>query len=343
MIRIDTIDAHTAGEPLRLIVAGFPAVEGRTILEQREFVRENYDNLRRALMLEPRGHADMYGALLTPPEHPGSHAGVLFMHNEGFSTMCGHGVIAVVTIAIERNLIVMPREPDGSVRITLDSPAGPIEAVASVAQPFRAAHADTARVTSVRFRNVPSFVLHPAVPLRIGTRDVRADVAFGGAFYAIVDSEAVGIPIVPERLADLRRVGMEIKHAVERAVKVEHPLEPQLHGIYGTIFTGPPSDETADLRNVTIFADAEVDRSPCGTGTAAVMAVLSAMGMLIEGEQVFTHESIIGTRFRGRIAGNTRVADLEAIIPEIEGESNITGEHVFLIDERDPLKYGFRI
>ena len=345
MTRIETIDAHTAGEPLRLIVSGFPTVEGATILEQREFVRENYDHLRRALMLEPRGHADMYGALLTTPEHPGSHAGVLFMHNEGYSTMCGHGVIAVTTIAIERNLILLPHEADGTVRLTLDSPAGPIYATAILER--------DGVVKSVRFRNVPSFVLHAAVPVVVGNREVRADVAFGGAFYAIVDSEAVGIPIVPERLPELRKAGMEIKHAIEKAVKVEHPLEPQLHGIYGTIFTGPPSDETADLRNVTIFADAEVDRSPCGTGTAAVMAVLAAMGMLTEGEQVFTHESIIGTRFRGRVAGTTTVStsnlqlpttnEIEAIIPEIEGSAYITGENTFLIDDRDPLRHGFRL
>jgi proline racemase len=345
MLRIQTIDAHTAGEPLRLIVGGFPTVEGTTILEQREFVRATYDHLRCALMLEPRGHADMYGALLTPPEHPGSHAGVLFMHNEGFSTMCGHGVIAVTTIAIERDLITVPREADGSVRLRLDSPAGPIEAVATMSG---------ARVESVSFRNVPSFVLHPAVPVRMGGREVRADVAFGGAFYAIVDSEAVGIPIVPERLSDLRRAGMEVKHAVERIVRVEHPLEPQLHGIYGTIFTGQPSDEAADLRNVTIFADAEVDRSPCGTGTAAVMAVLSAMGILGTAGQVFTHESIIGTRFRGRIVERLSLSipdaglqtpgeEIEAIVPEIEGEAYITGEHTFLIDDRDPLGYGFRL
>ena len=333
MLRIQTIDAHTAGEPLRLIVAGFPAVEGTTVLEQREFVRSRYDSLRRALMLEPRGHADMYGALLTPPERPGSHAGVLFMHNEGFSTMCGHGVIAVGTIAVERNLIVVPREADGSVRLTLDSPAGEIRATVRTSGD---------RVVSVAFRNVPSFVLHPSLPVRIGSRDVRVDVAFGGAFYAIVDSESVGIPVVPERLADLRRVGMEIKQAVERAVTVSHPLEPQLHGIYGTIFTGQPSDAFADLRNVTIFADAEVDRSPCGTGTAAVMAVLSAMGILGR-EQQFTHESIIGTKFRGRAVDDTVVGELPAIVPEIEGEAYITGEHTFLIDDRDPLRHGFRI
>jgi proline racemase len=331
---IRTIDAHTAGEPLRLIVDGFPPIEGHTILEQRDFVREHYDDLRRALMLEPRGHADMYGAILTPPEHPGSHSGILFMHNDGFSTMCGHGVIAVTTIIIERGLMDLPRGADGSVELTLDAPAGPIR--------LRAKTSD-GHVTSVSFRNVPSFVLHPALAVRIGSRDVRVDVAFGGAFYAIVDSESVGIPILGARLADLRRVGMEIKHAVEKAVTVEHPTEPGLHGIYGTIFTGPPSDEHADLRNVTIFADAEVDRSPCGSGTAAVMAVLSAMGMLSDPDQIFRHESIIGTLFRGRVVENVAVGDLEAIIPEIEGAAYITGEHTFFIDRRDPLTFGFRL
>jgi proline racemase len=300
----------------------------------------------------------MYGALLTPPEREDSHAGVLFMHNEGYSTMCGHGVIAVTTIAVERNLIVVPREADGSVRLTLDSPAGPIHAVAKtagartgVAQRFSPAGIDVAqgfspagtRVTSVTFRNVPSFVLHPSLTVRAGHRDIRADVAFGGAFYAIVDSEAVGIPIVPERLPDLRRVGMEIKHAVEKAVRVEHPLDPQLKGLYGTVFTGPPSGDNADLRNVTIFADAQVDRSPCGTGTAAVMAVLAAMGMLVAPGQIFRHESIIGTTFRGRVAGETKIGELDAIIPEIEGEAFITGESTFLIDDDDPLRHGFRI
>ncbi len=333
MLRIQTIDAHTAGEPLRLIVSGFPDVQGTTILEQREYVRAEYDHLRRALMLEPRGHADMYGALLTPPERRGSHAGVLFMHNEGFSTMCGHGVIAVSTIAVERNLLAVRREADGSVKITLDSPAGEIHATAFTSGD---------RVTHVGFRNVPSFVLHPSLPVRVGNREVRVDVAFGGAFYAIVDSESVGIPVLPERLPDLRRVGMEIKHAVEKAVTVEHPLEPQLRGIYGTIFTGQPSDPFADLRNVTIFADAEVDRSPCGTGTAAVMAVLSAMGILGRDQQ-FTHESIIGTKFRGRVVDETTVGELAAIVPWIEGEAYITGENMFLIDERDPLRHGFRI
>jgi proline racemase len=334
LITIQTIDAHTAGEPLRLIVGGFPAIEGGTILEKREFVREHYDHLRTALMLEPRGHADMYGAVLTEPERPGSDAGILFMHNEGYSTMCGHGVIAVVTIALERGLIV-PRE--GAGEIVFDAPAGKIAARATM----RKTDGRTV-VDRVSFVNVPSFTLHGGVPIRLGNRELRVDVAFGGAFYAIVDSESAGIPITRERLGDLRRAGMAIKHAAEAAVRVEHPLEAGLHGIYGTIFTGPPSTDEAHLRNVTIFADAEVDRSPCGTGTCAVMAVLSSMGLLDE-TGTFVHESIIGTRFRGRIAGTTSLGEIPAILPEIEGEAHITGEHTFLIDDRDPLREGFRL
>ena len=331
---IRTIDAHTAGEPLRLVIDGFPRIEGETMLEKRAFVREHHDDLRRALMLEPRGHADMYGALLTEPEHPGSDAGVLFMHNEGLSTMCGHGIIAVVTIALERGLMTLPAGRD---TIVLDAPAGPIRARAAM---------NGARVTSVRFVNVPSFVLHGGLAVRCGTRQVRADVAYGGAFYAIVDSESVGIPLRPERLPQLREAGMEIKRAVEAAVTVVHPDEPGLHGVYGTIFTGPPESEAADLRNVTIFAEAEVDRSPCGTGTCAVMAVLAEMGMLEPG-QVFRHESIIGTTFRGRVLETVSVPTagdpLSGIVPELEGEAYITGEHTFILDPRDPLVRGFRL
>ena len=338
MITLRTIDAHAAGEPLRLIVGGFPRVEGRTMLEKREWVRENHDDLRRALMLEPRGHADMYGALLTEPERPGSDAGVLFMHNEGYSTMCGHGVIAVVTIALERGLL-MPRA--GRDHIVLDAPAGPIRATAKT-RPVRPGVTDGTRVESVTFRNVPSFVLHAGVPVRLGSRQLLADVAFGGAFYAIVDSEAAGIPIRPDRLPELRRAGMSISEGIASVLRIAHPDDPELTGIYGTIFTGPPESADADLKNVTIFADAEVDRSPCGTGTSAVMAVLAAMGLLGP-EQIFTHESIIGTTFRGRLVEETTAGEIPAIVCEIEGAAHITGEHTFYIDERDPLRHGFKL
>ena len=330
MLTLKTIDAHAAGEPLRLIVDGFPSPRGTTMLAKREWVRTHADHLRRALMLEPRGHADMYGAVLTEPVTPGSHAGVLFMHNEGYSTMCGHGIIAVTTMAIERGLIMPGAEGE---TIVYDAPAGTIRARAKMA---------AGRVESVSFVNVPSFVLHGGLSVTLANRTIRADVAFGGAFYAIVDAEAAGLPIDPAHLPELRRVGMDIKEAIEATLTIVHPLDPGLSGIYGTIFTGPPSDDTADLRNVTIFADAEVDRSPCGTGTAAVMAVIDAMGLL-GGDRPFVHESLIGTRFNGRVASRTQVGDYPAIVPEIEGSAWITGEHTFLVDDDDPLREGFRI
>jgi len=339
MLRLKTIDAHAAGEPLRLIVDGFPTPRGRTMLEKREWVLNHADHLRRALMLEPRGHADMYGALFTEPVSPGSHAGVLFMHNEGYSTMCGHGVVAVTTIALERGLLL----PGGDgASIVYDSPAGTIRARARVRAGGGTEDAEAVRVESVAFVNVPSFVLYGGLTVKLASRQIRADVAFGGAFYAIVDSEAVGLPIDAGHLPELRRIGMEIKHAIEDVYTIAHPLEPGLHGIYGTIFTGPPSDERADLRNVTIFADAEVDRSPCGTGTAAVMAVVDAMGLLSD-DRPFVHESLIGTRFNGRIVSRTEVGDYQAIVPEIEGSAWITGEHTFLVDDEDPLREGFRL
>ena len=311
------------------------------MLDKREWVTGTQDHLRRALMLEPRGHADMYGAILTEPVSPGSHAGVLFMHNDGYSTMCGHGVIAVTTIALERGLLM----PGGDGRtIVYDSPAGTIQAGdardGSAAlgrrrwQPRRLAQGSVgvSRVVAssqrgVRPANVPqrpSFVLHGALVVKLGSRQIRADVAFGGAFYAIVDSEAVGLPIDAAHVPELRRVGMDIRRAIETAHPIAHPLETGLRGIYGTIFTGPPNDSRADLRNVTVFADAQVDRSPCGTGTAAVMAVIDAMGLLAD-DKPFVHESLVGTLFSGRVAGRTQVGDYEAIVPEIEGSAWITG------------------
>jgi proline racemase len=329
---IKTIDAHVEGEPLRLIVDGFPAPLGRTMLEKREWVRKRQDHLRRSLMLEPRGHADMYGAILTEPVSPGSHAGVLFMHNDGYSTMCGHGIIGVTTIALERGLL-MPGG-DGQT-IVYDAPAGTIRARATSRLP-----GSDVRVEHVAFVNVPSFVLHGGLVVKLGNRQIRVDVAFGGAFYAIVDSEAVGLPIDAAHLPELRRVGMEIMRAIDAAHVIVHPLDAGLCGIYGAIFTGPSN--AVDLRNVTVFAGAQVDRSPCGTGTAAVMAVIDAMGLLT-GDQPFVHESVIGTRFSGRVVGRTKVGEYQAIVPEIEGSAWITGEHTFLIDEDDPLKHGFRI
>src|SRR5882724_11356228 len=260
MLTLKTIDAHAAGEPLRLIVDGFPSPRGATMLDKREWVKRHADHLRRALMLEPRGHADMYGAILTEPVSPGSHAGVLFMHNEGYSTMCGHGVVAVTTIALERGLLmpggdgtaIVYDSPAGTIRArarlgsTVDSPAGSELGTHGPSSLDPSSAKGELRVESVAFLNVPSFVLHGGLSVKLASRQIRVDVAFGGAFYAIVDSEAVGLPIDIAHLPELRRAGMEIKHAIESVHTVAHPLEPGLRGIYGTIFTGPPSDERAD-------------------------------------------------------------------------------------------------
>ena len=330
--RIRTIDAHAAGEPLRLIVDGFPRPQGRTMLDKRAWVKKHNDWIRRGLMFEPRGHINMYGAVLTEPVEADSHTGILFMHNEGYSTMCGHGIVAVTTIAIERELLFVAED---QTTVVFDSPAGPVRARATLVS-----NRSTRRVESVSFVNVPSFVLHPGVTVKIAGREVSVDVAFGGAFYAIVDTEAAGLPLSISELPQLRQTGMEIKYAVEAAVRVAHPFQSSLEGIYGTIFTGVAESPDADLRNVTIFADAQVDRSPCGTGTGAVMAVLDAMG-LIDDDRPFVNESLLGTVFRGRVVERVKVGDYSAIVPEIEGSAWITGEHTFIIDENDPLRSGF--
>ena len=351
--RIRTIDAHAAGEPLRLVIDGLPAPEGRTMLEKRAWAMKRLDHLRKSIILEPRGHTDMYGALLTEPVTRDANAGVLFMHNEGWSTMCGHGIIAVTTIAIERGLIwLAPPEPGpgGSNRgngengakptsldVQYDTPAGLVHARAHLAH-----HGDSVRVESVAFRNVASFVFEPSLTVPVGGRKIPVDVAFGGAFYAIVDAEAAGLPIDAAHLPELRRLGMTIAREVEKLRRVVHPNDAGLEGIYGTVFTAPAHRPEAHLRNVTIFADAEVDRSPCGTGTAAVMAVLNDMGLLLD-DVPFVHESIGGTTFKGRVVGRAEVGEKAAIVPEIEGSAWITGEHTFLIDGDDPLKAGFRL
>ena len=327
--RVSTIDAHAAGEPLRLVVEGFPAPVGASMLDKRAWVRRRHDRIRRALMREPRGHADMYGAVLTEPVSPGAHAGVLFMHNEGYSTMCGHGVIAVVKIAVEHRLLHLP---DPAADILLDTPAGTVRA--------RADLRGDGGVESVSFVNVPSFVLRAGTPVKVDGRVVPVDVAFGGAFYAIVDSESAGVPLRREELATLRALGGRIGGRIEKALDVVHPVDARLRGIYGTIFTGPPDAEGAHLRNVTVFADAQVDRSPCGTGTSAVMAVVDAMGLLDPGGR-FVHESLIGTTFAGTVEDRTSVGELPAIVPRIEGRAWVTGRHEFVIDDDDPLRDGF--
>jgi trans-L-3-hydroxyproline dehydratase len=324
--RVGTIESHAAGEPLRVIVEGLDPIPGATILEKRRFARERLDGLRRALMFEPRGHADMYGAIPTAAVTPDGDLGVLFLHNEGWSTMCGHGVIALVTVALEARLLEAKNE------VRLDTPAGRV-----TARPRR----DGPRVSSVAFENVPSFVVSLDDRVDVpGIGELRYDLAFGGAFYAFVDAATLGLALTPERFRDLIAAGIAIKRAVQRTRDVRHPREADLSFLYGTIFTGPAMAKDADSRNVCIFADGEVDRSPTGTGVSARVAIERARGRLAPGA-AFVVESILGTRFVGRSVRDVRWEGYDAVVPEVEGSAWITGRSELWFAPDDPLPEGF--
>lgn len=325
---IRTIDAHAEGEPLRVILGGFPPLAGATQLERRRAAREQHDRLRTALMWEPRGHADMYGCLLTEPQ-PGGDFGVLFLHNEGYSTMCGHGIIAVTTVVLEIGLFPM-QSPRTTLRI--DTPAGRVTSVA---------HIDNGRVSHVTFRNVASFVLERDASVDVpGLGRVRYDIAFGGAFYAYVDAAPLGFSLVPAEASALIEAGRAIKRAVSEAGSLHHPDDPDLAFLYGTIFVGPAHAPDAHSRNVCIFADGEVDRSPTGTGVSGRLALHHARGEL-EPDETIVIESLLGTRFTGRVVEETRVGDLPAVIPEVGGRAFLTGRHEFYLDPSDPHAAGF--
>lgn len=322
-----TLDAHAGGEPLRLILSGVPELRGESILARRAEMLAEHDHIRRALMWEPRGHADMYGALLTPPVTPEADYGVLFMHNEGYSLMCGHGIIAVTTMLLETGRHPLPDGARDTAMIAYDAPAGLIRATATLAD---------GRVTRVAFTNVPSFVYHPGVVVQLpwSTEPQAVPVVFGGAFYALLNAADAGLRVEPTQTAALIDAGMAVKQAVRAALDIRHPLDPGLTDLYGTIICGEPG-EGADARNVTIFADGEVDRSPCGTGTAARLAWIHAQGQITVGTP-WVHESITGSRFSARVLHETQVGPHAAIVPEIAGQAWITGEHTFRVAADDP-------
>lgn len=320
---VTAVDYHTAGEPFRIVSGGVPPLRGRTILEKRQFALEHLDHLRQLLVFEPRGHADMYGGFVTEPEDEGAQLGVVFFHNAGYSTACGHGTIALVTWAVE-TASVPTSGP--KTEVIVDVPSGRLKTVAIV---------HDGRVRSVRFRNVPSFVLADSLRVKVAGRSIDAAVAYGGAFYAIVPSEVFELPIEPAFVPRYIELGREIKAAIEATREIVHPVEPELEGIYGVMFT-------AGNRNVTVFADGEVDRSPCGSGTSARLAVLDARGELARGATLM-HESVIGSRFASRVVGDDRVGDFPAVITEVEGSAHLTGFHQFVLTPDDPIGTGFLI
>lgn len=328
-LRISTIDAHTGGEPFRVIVSGFPELKGDTILERRRFAKENYDKLRKVLMFEPRGHADMYGCILTPPVSPNADIGVLFTHNEGYSTMCGHGIIALTKVLLDAEFF--PKTAPETI-LKIDTPAGLVIAHARIVDDM---------VESVYFHNVPSFVV--ALDEIIDVPElgkIRFDLAFGGAFYAYVQAKDVGLTCLPKDFRRLIEKGMFIKNALMKGREIPHPFEKDLSFLYGTIFIENAESSENHSRNVCIFADGEVDRSPTGTGVSARLAIHYARNEIKIGEPIVI-ESIVGSEFIGRVHRETSFGNYRAIIPEVEGSAFITGRHEFLLDPKDQFPEGF--
>ncbi len=334
---ITTIDAHTAGEPFRIITGGLPELEGTTILERRQFMHRHYDFIRQALMWEPRGHYNMYGCVVTEPVTPEADVGVLFMHNEGYSTMCGHGTIALVTVLLETGAIPIKGE---HTPVNLDTPAGLVRATAHFDDT-----GDTGRVAYISFLNVPSFLYARDIAIDVPVLGrLTLDIAFGGAFYAILPAAQVGLSVAPAHLAQLAAAGQAIKVAVNETLAVNHPFEADLSFVYGTIFTGPPENPAHHSRNICIFANAEVDRSPTGTGVSARLALHSARGEITD-DQTIIIESILGAAsvFRGRVFERTQFGPHSAIVPEVSGTAHIVGRNEWIIDPRDTLGKGFLV
>jgi proline racemase len=322
-MRLQTVDMHTGGEPLRVFVSGLPPIVGNTVLEKRRYFRDHYDYIRTGTMWEPRGHSDMYGAVMTPSTD--ANFDVFFLHNEGYSTMCGHAIIALTTLAVETGMT-----PAGN--LTFSVPAGLIAARARL---------EDGRAREVSFRNVPSFAYAIDQNINVpGVGHVRFDIAYGGAFYALVEAQPLGLSLAPSESNRLIDYGRRIKHAVMNAMEITHPFEPDLSFLYGTIFTGPAGHADCHSRNVCIFADGELDRSPTGSGVSARAALLHSKGELRLG-QTLTIESILGTRMTVQAAEKVKYGPYEAVIPEVGGTAFITGRSEFYFDPEDPLRNGF--
>lgn len=321
---------HTCGEPLRVIIDGLPELKGNSVLEYRRYMKENLDHIRTALMFEPRGHADMYGCVLLPPNDPSADFGILFLHNEGYSTMCGHAIIAITKLAVEMGWV---EKHSPETKLEIDAPCGRITSFAKISD---------GQVESVYFHCVPSFVVALDQEVEVaGIGNLTYDLAYGGAFYAYVDADKLGLSLTSDNYRELIVKGMDIKHAVTRASdKVKHPFEDDLSFLYGTIFISKTALSGGDNRNVCVFAEGELDRSPTGSGVAGRMAIHHKRQELSLGNEMIV-ESILGTKFIGSINSVVSYGPYEAVIPKIAGNAFIVGQNAWLIDPNDPLQNGF--
>ncbi|XP_061668614.1 trans-L-3-hydroxyproline dehydratase isoform X1 [Syngnathoides biaculeatus] len=329
---LSTVDMHTGGEPVRVVVSGYPRVEGDTLLAKRRFARDHLDHLRRALMLEPRGHYDMYGALPVPSELPDADVGVLFMHNAGYSTMCGHAVLALGRFALDYGLVKEPRSPETPVNI--HCPCGLVRAFVEYAD---------GKTGAVRFLSVPAFVFAADVTVAVeGFGDVTVDISYGGAFYAFVDAQRFGLDVRESRTRDLADAAAAVTEAVKSQVKLRHPLDDDLAFLYGTVLTDGKdlfsSDATA---NVCVFADAQVDRSPTGSGVTARVALQYRKGLIRLNQSRTFQSGATGSQFTGKAVEETTCGDFKAVVVEVAGRAFYTGVSCFVQESDDRLKDGF--
>ena len=324
-------DMHTGGEPLRIVTNGYPQIPGATILEKRAYVRDNLDHLRRILMFEPRGHADMYGALLVEPSLPGADLAVLFMHNEGYSTMCGHAIIALGRFAVDRGLVSAAGD---TARVNIECPCGMVVADVTIRD---------GKAAEVSFESVPSFLFAGDVRVDVpGHGKINCDVAYGGAFYALAPADAFGLEFGREPVADFIEAADRLTEAVKQAVALSHPDAKDLAFLYGSILTDGGEGEGKPSRNICVFADRQVDRSPTGSGVTARMAALHAKGK-VRAREVRHFESVVGSRFTGSVERITTAGDFSAVTVRVSGRAHYSGEASFVVEEDDLLGGGFLV
>lgn len=323
------VDSHTAGESTRVVVGGIPKIPGKSMPEKKEWLESRMDYLRTALMLEPRGHNDMFGAILTSPTTEEADYGIIFMDGGGYLNMCGHGTIGAMTVAVETGMVEVT-EP--ITKIVQEAPAGMIHGEVLV-------EGDKAKTVS--FQNVPSFLYKQDQEVELPEYGrIRFDISFGGSFFAIVKAEQVGLSIVPENAEKLKALGITLRDIINREIPVMHPTLSHIHTVDLVEWWSETETKGATLKNCVVFGKGQVDRSPCGTGTSAKMATLFARGELKVGEP-FYYESILGTIFEGKILDTAKVGGYDAVIPQITGSAYITAFNHFVMDKNDPLKYGF--
>ncbi len=326
---INAIDSHTMGEPTRIVVGGLPNLKGKTMAEKKQYLIDELDYIRTSIMLEPRGHENMFGSVITQPCNEDADFGIIFMDGGGYLNMCGHGSIGAVTAAIETGMIDAT-EPITEVK--MDTPAGLVTAKAKVS---------SGKVEEVSIVNVPAFLYKKDVEVDVPeVGKIKIDISFGGSFFALINAEQLGVTVESKNASILKEKGLKIRTAINEQIPVQHPLLSHIKTVDLVEIYDKPTHPEANFKNVVIFGQGQVDRSPCGTGTSAKIATLYAKGQLKEGE-VFVYESILGTLFKGKVVGTTTVADFDAIIPEITGSAYITGFNTLLIDGADPVKHGF--